>query len=136
MAAPAPEPTPVAGSSRPTEHEQRQEQRAVESVQAPIVSAVPRYVRGEEHVTAYIHPQSGETSFVAHNEPQSHAHEFSVPSNVQAPPPQSQHVQHEYHQQPTAPVHVPEEQPPAPPSPKPEVQTTFEPPKAEWDASK
>ncbi|KAI2819191.1 CAZyme family GT8 [Aspergillus niger] len=136
VAAPAPEPTPVAGSSIPTEHEQRQEQRAVESVQAPIVSAVPRYVRGEEHVTAYIHPQSGETSFVAHNEPQSHAHEFSVPSNVQAPPPQPQHVQHGYHQQPTAPVHVPEEQPPALPSPKPEVQTTFEPPKAEWDASK
>lgn len=136
MATPAPEPTPVAGSSIPTEHEQRQEQRAVESAQAPIISAVPRYVRGEEHVTAYIHPQSGETSFVAHSEPQSYAYEPSVPSNIQSDPPQSQYVQHEYHQQPTEPVNVPDEQPLAPPSPKPEVQTTFEPPKAEWDASK
>ncbi|GAQ44369.1 glycosyl transferase family 8 protein [Aspergillus niger] len=136
VAAPAPEPTPVAGSTIPIEHEQRQEQRAVESAQAPIISAVPRYVHGEEHVTAYIHPQSGETSFVAHSEPQSRAHEPSVPSHIQTPQPQSQYFQHEYHQQPTEPANVSEEQPPAPPSPKPEVQTTFEPPKAEWDASK
>ncbi|PWY95445.1 glycosyl transferase family 8 protein [Aspergillus sclerotioniger CBS 115572] len=127
--------TTLTGLPQPTEDVQRQEQHASESVQAPIISAVPRYVRGEEHVTAYIHPHSGETSFVAHIEPPLHAHEASVPSTVSTISSESSYPQPHYPQHPAESIHS-TEQPPAPPSPKPEVRTSFEPPKAEWDASK
>ncbi|PYI06362.1 glycosyl transferase family 8 protein [Aspergillus sclerotiicarbonarius CBS 121057] len=125
--------TPAPGL--PTENVQQHEHHATESVPAPILSAVPRYVRGEEHVTAYIHPHSGQTSFVAHIEPPLHAHEASVPSTVPTIPSETSYAQPQFHQHPAEPVHA-TEQPLAPSSPKPEVQTSFEPPKAEWDASK
>ncbi|PYH95004.1 putative capsule-associated protein CAP1 [Aspergillus ellipticus CBS 707.79] len=117
------------------QHIQNPEHHAGESVPAPIRSAVPKYVRGEEHIAAYIHPQSGATSFATHIEPPSHVQEVHIP-NVPTTPSKPSDVQPQFYEQPAEPNHESETQTPVPASPKREVETSFEPPKAEWDASK
>ncbi|PYI28748.1 nucleotide-diphospho-sugar transferase [Aspergillus indologenus CBS 114.80] len=116
-----------AGHHGGSHHEVEHQERYVH-VPPPFRSAVPQYVRGEEHVAAYIHPHSHQTTFAVQTEPTFQRQEGSVP---EASPRPWQDQAHHY-QQPAEPL--PESQH-GPPSPKPKAQT-FEPPKAEWDASR
>ncbi|KAL6233437.1 hypothetical protein BDW75DRAFT_232013 [Aspergillus navahoensis] len=94
----------------------------------PVISVVPQYVRGEEHVTAYIQQQPHEE----------HIHHFIQLPSVREPrtPTEPAHPSEEYYS------HTP--QPPAPiktqgtlsPQPPPQEEPRFEAPKAEWDASR
>ncbi|RAH83529.1 hypothetical protein BO86DRAFT_387786 [Aspergillus japonicus CBS 114.51] len=115
-----------AGHHGGSHHEVEHQERYVHV--PPFRSAVPQYVRGEEHVAAYIHPHSHQTTFAVQTEPTFQRQEGSV---LEASPRPWQDQAHHY-QQPAEPL--PESQH-GPPSPKPEAQT-FEPPKAEWDASR
>ncbi|KAJ9246675.1 CAZyme family GT8 [Paecilomyces variotii] len=83
--------------------------------QARIASAVPQYVRGEEHVSAYIQPS---------HEPQQHAWQ--------------PHREEPWHEQqaPPAPAVVHQPPPQKTQSPEPPKERPFSPPKAEWDASR
>ncbi|CEL09127.1 Putative Glycogenin [Aspergillus calidoustus] len=108
--------------------ERHQEQPREHHPPDPIVSAVPQYVRGEEHVRTYIQPQQ---------------HRQTAPHFVQRLPEQehtvaSEPVHHPDHGQPDA--HH-QQVPPVvethrEPTPQPPPETTFEAPKAEWDASR
>ncbi|PYH43246.1 uncharacterized protein BP01DRAFT_375623 [Aspergillus saccharolyticus JOP 1030-1] len=110
-------------------HREMEPQAGPVHVPPPFRSAVPQYVRGEEHVAAYIHPHTHQTSFSVQAKPAPYGNEGS---GSEAWPEQSQSQAHQYYQ-PAEPL--PESQHGLP-SPKPEVQPSFEPPKAEWDASK
>ncbi|KAL4871554.1 hypothetical protein BDV12DRAFT_183664 [Aspergillus spectabilis] len=109
-------------------HHFQREHHSAQPVYEPVISVVPQYVRGEEHVRAYIQQQPPQ-EHVSHSVQPSQVHEHSVPSE---PAHYSGHSD----------SHVPQPQPPtetqrAPsPQPPPEEQTTFEAPKAEWDASR
>lgn len=98
---------------------------------APIRSAVPQYVRGEEHISAYIQPHAETTFVVAQPDPISGRREINVPLPPLEIPGTSQPP---FYQQPAE--AVPETaKPPVSLSPGP-ATPTFEPPKAEWDASR
>ncbi|GAD97764.1 glycogenin [Paecilomyces variotii No. 5] len=86
-----------------------------EQEQARIVSAVPQYVRGEEHVSAYIplsHEPQRQGWHPHQEEPRHEQHVPSAPAAVYQPPPQKA------------------------PSPEPQKERPFSPPQAEWDASR
>ncbi|KAL4997289.1 hypothetical protein BDV10DRAFT_195192 [Aspergillus recurvatus] len=94
----------------------------------PIISAVPQYVRGEEHVKAYIQQQP-------HNE---HIHHLVQRSSVREPsaPTEPAHPSGQYDShtpQPSAPT---ETQGALSPQSPPQEESIFEAPKAEWDASR
>lgn len=105
------------------------------AVNVPIMSAVPQYVRGEEHVSTFIPPLPHGPVPISYGQ---HHHCAGQPE-VQDESGNQQQPEHdtESHFQPQ-PVEV---SPPVveeyhrPPSPEPEIQT-FEAPKAEWDASR
>ncbi|KAJ5364136.1 uncharacterized protein N7496_009849 [Penicillium cataractarum] len=109
----------------------------------PVLSAVPQYVRGEEHVSTYIAPvpntqipafQVQRDQHIHHQQPEAppeyHSHQHH---QQHAPPPSSDPPIH--HPQPVAPPRsVNEPRQPSPP-PEPEVPS-FEAPRSEWDASR
>jgi hypothetical protein len=106
-----------------------EEHHPIQSEAAPVRSAVPQYVRGEEHVSAYVLPHSSQPAFTIQSEQPAH-------QATSAPPPPSEpsaanEVYHA-HLEPE-PVVEDQKQPPAPSAPPVEVET-FEAPKAEWDA--
>lgn len=140
----------------PHHHHHIQTDRHMEQpVYEPVFSVVPLYVRGEEHVKAYI---------------QQHFHQEHSPHLVQTHHVQTHHIQpHDAHTHramessassepaysldpanPLEPTHQPDPshfQHPQPPNPRAETQRTpspqppveepiFEAPKAEWDASR
>ncbi|CAI7598356.1 unnamed protein product [Penicillium glandicola] len=113
----------------------------------PVLSMVPQYVRGEEHVSTFISPlppapinfaprlnhETYETQIQMHAQTQTETQtQTQVPTHAQA---QIHYPNgHIYQPQPVAPI------PPiidyqSPPSPVPEV-STFEAPKSEWDPSR
>lgn len=110
-------------------------------VPVPVLSAVPQYVRGEEHVSTYIPPLAYAPMPISHM-PQHHQGQ---------PEAQNDRDHHDHHHHPPAldtQIHIQQPQPQhvalpppvveeyhRPPSPEPEVPT-FEAPKAEWDASR
>lgn len=109
----------------------------------PILSAVPQYVRGEEHVSTYIaplpNPQIPAFQIQRDIQRDQHSHDLQQPEAPQEhqhhPPPPQTSGPPMHHPQPIAPpIPVNEPRQPSPP-PKPEVPS-FEIPKAEWDASR
>ncbi|EPS27816.1 putative glycogenin [Penicillium oxalicum 114-2] len=104
---------------------------------APVLSAVPQYVRGEEHVSTYISPTPHAQAPVFQSEkvPTSQPSHLGEPlqnqrhSQAPAPPPSM------HHPQPVSPVRQIQEPRPSSPLREPEVRS-FEAPKAEWDASR
>ncbi|KAE8351797.1 putative capsule-associated protein CAP1 [Aspergillus coremiiformis] len=97
------------------------------NVQVPILSAVPRYVRGEEHVSTYIQPHSDEAPVTFHAEQTSEV-QTSMPTTSSAPP-DAAHPQ--ANQQLVEPLLEASEQSHKPP-PSPEAPT-FEAPRSQWD---
>ncbi|KAL3495431.1 hypothetical protein BJX62DRAFT_222637 [Aspergillus germanicus] len=109
--------------------EQHREQPREHHAPDPIVSAVPQYVRGEEHVRTYIQPQQYQQPAPHFVQPLSEQRHTVASEPVHHPDPVQPHA----HQQ-APPVVETHHQPT--PQPPPEVETTFEAPKAEWDASR
>ncbi|KAJ5315245.1 hypothetical protein N7476_005552 [Penicillium atrosanguineum] len=120
------------------------EQAPATAVAVPILSAVPQYVRGEEHVSTYIPPL-----------PHMPASVFAPQQRHEEQPqaPQEQHQQEHHHQehqqehqQSDDAGHLYQPQPIAPTPPLTQLEqplrssspepATFEAPKAEWDASR
>ncbi|RHZ59744.1 glycogenin [Aspergillus thermomutatus] len=107
-----------------------EEHHPIQSEAAPIRSAVPQYVRGEEHVSAYVQPHSSQPAFTIQTEQPTHqASALPPPSQPSA----ANEVHHE-HQQPEPVVET--QQPPQVLSAPPVEVETFEAPKAEWDAAR
>lgn len=106
------------------------------NVQAPFFSAVPQYVRGEEHISAYIQPQPHGAPSVTHIERRSWVQpDVGEPMSYQAPvtyPTSSDIVETQISGQPEGFTHR-EDQSSERSTPRPEAPT-FEAPKAEWDA--
>ncbi|KAE8403089.1 nucleotide-diphospho-sugar transferase [Aspergillus pseudonomiae] len=102
------------------------------SVQVPILSAVPQYVRGEEHVSAYIQPHY-ETPIGSHVE-QPSGMQANMPVTYSVPPDaaQSQAYQQSEEHPPEAGEHSQHSHKP-PPSPEPQE---FEPPRTQWDPAR
>ncbi|KAK9635644.1 glycogenin glucosyltransferase, variant 2 [Aspergillus fumigatus] len=106
-----------------------EEHHPIQSEAALVRSAVPQYVRGEEHVSAYVLPHSSQPAFTIQSE-QPTCQAASAPS-----PPSEPSAANEIYQAHLKPEPVIEnqQQPPAPSVP-PDKAETFEAPKAEWDA--
>ncbi|KAJ6036554.1 hypothetical protein N7540_000833 [Penicillium herquei] len=132
----------------------------------PVLSAVPQYVRGEEHVSAFIppmpyapapethvhHPTYGTQPDTNHPHYQHHQHQHHDHHQHyhQEQQPQQQQQQQQQHDQPHEhsenPIHHPQPGAPPvtehwhrPPSPEPEAEPgtpSFQAPQAEWDASR
>ncbi|KAI9045713.1 glycogenin [Aspergillus affinis] len=101
------------------------------NVQAPFFSAVPQYVRGEEHISAYIQPQPHGAPSVTHIEQRSWAQpDVGPPTSY---PSSSGFIETQASDQPEEFVHREEEHSSERSTPRPETPT-FEAPKAEWDA--
>ncbi|KAL4982426.1 hypothetical protein BDW68DRAFT_192169 [Aspergillus falconensis] len=92
-----------------------------------VISVVPQYVRGEEHVRAYIQQQPD----------QEHVH-FVQPPSVREPsaPTEPAHPSEQYSSQTPQPPAPIETQGALSPQPPPREELIFEAPKAEWDASR
>ncbi|KAH8422706.1 glycogenin [Aspergillus melleus] len=101
------------------------------NVQAPFFSAVPQYVRGEEHISAYIEPQPHGAPSVTHIEQRSWVQSDVGP--LTSYPPSSGAIETQASGQPQEGPYGEEEHPVERSSPRPETPT-FEAPKAEWDA--
>ncbi|KAL2871122.1 uncharacterized protein BJX67DRAFT_369959 [Aspergillus lucknowensis] len=101
-----------------------------EDVNDRMISVVPQYVRGEEHVRAYIQPQR-DHELTSHIVQPPTAQEPSVRPGL-AHPPDEVHYSHAPHQQ----VPAAEASYGKAPHQASEVQTAFEAPKAQWDASR
>ncbi|KAJ5818759.1 hypothetical protein N7474_004350 [Penicillium riverlandense] len=103
----------------------------VVSLPVPVLSVVPQYVRGEEHVSTYIPPLPHASAPII-------SHETQPSLEVQNQPAHTHHIPHEdgiQQPQPTRPVPPVDEPYQRPPSPTP-ASPIFEAPKAEWDASR
>lgn len=118
-----PTPSPMALS---TEQARMDPHGHTEDMQAPALSVVPQYVRGEEHVSAYIQP-SHQIPSAQHTE-----HHWEPDSTVHH---DGLNIFHLHHEHPAEPTPTPREEFQTPSAPQPEAET-FEPPKAEWDASR
>ncbi|GFF28813.1 glycogenin-1 [Aspergillus udagawae] len=107
-----------------------EEHHPIQSEAAPVRSAVPQYVRGEEHVSAYVLPHSSQPAFTIQSEQPTH-------QASSAPPPSSEpSAVNEVHHAHLEPVVVEnQEKPTVLSAPLVEVET-FEAPKAEWDAAR
>ncbi|KAJ6129853.1 hypothetical protein N7512_002633 [Penicillium capsulatum] len=103
------------------------------AVPVPVLSAVPQYVRGEEHVSTFIPPLPHDPV------PISRAEHLSY-DNQEVRNDQNSQPDHEaeIHSQPIGEsIPPPAVKPSRPPSPQPEPEAqSFEAPKAEWDASR
>lgn len=102
-------------------------------VQVPVLSAVPQYVRGEEHVSAYIQPHFDGAPIRSHLE-QPPTTQVNIPIASSAPP---DTAHSEVYQQPEEPLPKVGEHPQhshkPPPSPEPQA---FEPPRMQWDPAR
>ncbi|PLB46785.1 putative capsule-associated protein CAP1 [Aspergillus steynii IBT 23096] len=149
---PAPQPKPGKEDSTPYEaepsefHEPATQEPPVEvpqpqtevsqsnidrNVQAPFFSAVPQYVRGEEHISAYIQPQPHGAPSVTHIEQRTWV-QPSVGEPISYPP-SSDVIETQPSGEPEEFTHREEEHSSERSTPRPETPT-FEAPKAEWDA--
>ncbi|KAL4927948.1 uncharacterized protein BDV17DRAFT_282196 [Aspergillus undulatus] len=121
---------PETSSARaPTDqpHYHHEEHHSEQTPHEPIISVVPQYVRGEEHVRAYIH-QHPHREHSHHSAPHRPVQEHILPPEVT----QSSHHS-DSQDQPQAPI---EPQRAPSPQPPPQEEPIFEAPKAEWDASR
>ncbi|KAF7163945.1 hypothetical protein CNMCM5623_008606 [Aspergillus felis] len=109
----------------------QEEHHPIQSEAAPVRSAVPQYVRGEEHVSAYVLPHSSQPAFTIQSEQPPHQ-TTSAPS-LSSEPSAANDVHHA-HLEPELVVED-QEQPTVPSASLVEVET-FEAPKAEWDAAR
>ncbi|OGM44573.1 glycosyl transferase family 8 protein [Aspergillus bombycis] len=125
--APGPVVTP-AEAERPIQKEHHDNK----SVQVPVLSVVPQYVRGEEHVSAYIQPHY-EAPISSHVE-QPPGTQVSILVTSSAPPDtaKSQVYQQSEEHLPEAGEHLQHSHKP-PPSPEPQE---FEPPRTQWDPAR
>ncbi|KAJ5278996.1 hypothetical protein N7478_004368 [Penicillium angulare] len=140
---------PPSEHNEQSHHDHNAPQDKPYTTEVPVMSAVPQYVRGEEHVSTFIppgpyapppatyvhHPTHGTQPEIQHHQPQQHHHHHEHHKEQHQQHQAPDHVEpHIYQPQPVAP-------PPAvehwqrPPSPEPEIPT-FEAPQAEWDASR
>ncbi|KAJ5625541.1 hypothetical protein N7510_001850 [Penicillium lagena] len=103
----------------------------IESPSVPVLSVVPQYVRGEEHVSTYI-------PTLPHTSAPTVSHETQTSHEVHTQPAHTHHIPHEHGTQQTQsttsvpPVDEPHQRPPSPTPASP----IFEAPKTEWDASR
>lgn len=95
-----------------------------EPTAVPVISAVPQYVRGEEHVSTYVAPLPHITTTVSHGFRQSLEHRAEARSD------HHEHQQPGHHQPGHGGTHIYQPQPISPQAP------AFEAPRAEWDASR
>ncbi|EIT72544.1 glycosyl transferase family 8 protein [Aspergillus flavus] len=129
--APGPVETPVE-AVQPIQKEHHDNKR----VQVPVLSVVPQYVRGEEHVSAYIKPHFDGAPISFHVE-QPPTTQVNIPIASSALP---DTVHSQVYQQPDEPMPEMGEHPQHPqhshkPPPSPEPQT-FEPPRTQWDPAR
>ncbi|PIG68928.1 glycosyl transferase family 8 protein [Aspergillus arachidicola] len=107
----------------------QKEHHGNKSVQVPVLSAVPQYVHGEEHVSAYIKPHFDGAPISSHVE-QPPTTQVSIPIASSAPP---DTARSQVYQQPVEPMpeigEYPQHSHKPPPSPEPQ---TFEPPRTQW----
>lgn len=96
----------------------------VKDIQEPKFSVVPQFVRGEEHISSYVHSPV--------RMPSSRIREISIHSPVRDHPEQPDTLDVPNEQ---SGIKEPPKEPPQESLPKPTMQN-FEPPKAEWDASR
>jgi glycogenin glucosyltransferase len=108
-----------------------EENHPIQSEAEPVRSAVPQYVRGEEHVSAYVLPHSSQPAFTIQTEQPTHQPTSALPPPSQ---PSGANEVHHVHLEPE-PVDESQVQPPVQSAPPVEVET-FEAPKAEWDAAR
>ncbi|KGO44283.1 Glycosyl transferase, family 8 [Penicillium expansum] len=110
----------------------------------PVLSMVPQYVRGEEHVSTYISPlPPAPITFAPQLSHETYENQLQTQVQIQTQaqlPTQTQAPTHypdgHIHQpQPLAPIHPPIIEYQSPPSPVEEV-STFEAPRSEWDPSR
>ncbi|KAL4810716.1 hypothetical protein BDV18DRAFT_149902 [Aspergillus unguis] len=93
----------------------------------PVMSAVPQYVRGEEHVRTY----------VQHQPHQEHIYHVQYPVQESSAPSEPSHSSdHGYTEDHTQPQAAIETQRTPSPQPPPQDEPIFEAPRAEWDASR
>ncbi|KAJ5586985.1 uncharacterized protein N7459_002750 [Penicillium hispanicum] len=99
------------------------------AVKVPVLSAVPQYVRGEEHVSTFIPPLPYAPAFIAPENQQSYEAQQEMQHN------QTPDLHGSQTDQPQAEVAAP---PPAaePHHRAPSPEPTFQAPQAEWDASR
>ncbi|KAL4922687.1 hypothetical protein BDW62DRAFT_207379 [Aspergillus aurantiobrunneus] len=121
---------PPESSTGPAEQPLRHthtEHQSGQPVHEPVISVVPQYVRGEEHVRTYIQQQSH----------QEHIHQFAQLSPIHEPSVSSEPLypsdDGDSQTQPQAPIVTQRATSPQLP---PQEQTTFEAPRVEWDASR
>ncbi|KAJ6074754.1 uncharacterized protein N7446_002531 [Penicillium canescens] len=126
-------------------HEQHREQHhdthhevhaaPAEAAPAPVLSMVPQYVRGEEHVSTYI-PPLPYTAPITFAPKLSHETHHEIPQVYQqAPDEGSHHIHQPQPVTPIPPIASMDEPYQRPPSPIP-VPPTFEAPKYEWDPAR
>ncbi|KAJ5084593.1 hypothetical protein NUU61_009172 [Penicillium alfredii] len=103
---------------------------AASSVEVPVLSVVPRYVRGEEHVSTYIPPLPHQPAPISHAPQPKETHQ--MPPTHPAPSDSERHIHQPQPVAPIPPINEPHQQ-----APWPEPETpAFEAPKVEWDASR
>ncbi|KAJ5694738.1 hypothetical protein N7536_005150 [Penicillium majusculum] len=132
----------------PKPHHEHSAPRDVHHAAVPILSMVPQYVRGEEHVSTFIPPlPPAPITFAPQLSHETYETQIQTQAQTQAQtqtqtqlPTQTQTQIHypdgHIHQpQPLAPIHPPIIEYQSPPSPVPEV-STFEAPRSEWDPSR
>ncbi|KAL4881299.1 hypothetical protein BJY04DRAFT_207670 [Aspergillus karnatakaensis] len=132
-------PPESSNASLPSEHvhHAHAEHHSWQPVQEPIYSVVPQYVRGEEHVRAYLQQQPLQDHIRHHTQPpQEHIHHQIQPPHEHQPSVSSEPRPSQHHDPHPAQSHAPAEMQREPsPQPPPEEQI-FEAPKSEWDASR
>jgi hypothetical protein len=108
----------------------------------PVLSMVPQYVRGEEHISTFVSPlPPAPITFAPQVSHETYETQIQAQAQMQTPNQTQAHAQIHYpdghiHQpQPLAPVPPPVIEYQSPPAPVPEV-STFEAPRSEWDPSR
>ncbi|CAG7955278.1 unnamed protein product [Penicillium nalgiovense] len=130
------------GHSEP--HQEHSAPAIVRHAVVPVLSMVPQYVRGEEHVSTFISPlPPAPITFAPQVSHETNETQIQTQAQTQTQtqlPPQTQAQIHypdgHIHQpQPLAPIPPPIVEYQSPPSPVPEI-STFEAPRSEWDPSR
>ncbi|CAP94436.1 glycogenin glucosyltransferase [Penicillium rubens] len=132
---------PPVDHSHPEPHQEHSAPTVVRHAAVPVLSMVPQYVRGEEHISTFVSPLPPAPITLAlrvsHEtyETQIHAQtQMQSPNQTQAQTQIHYPDGHIHQPQPLAPV-PPVIEYQSPPSPVPEVPT-FEAPRSEWDPSR
>ncbi|KAG2418304.1 hypothetical protein HFD88_001405 [Aspergillus terreus] len=126
---PAPTQDALPGSSEwPTMASEPSVEAHVPAPPAPVLSVVPQYVRGEEHVATYVTQHHGTTTAAI---PAQHHLETGIPQTSHAPSHPGGPQAYQAPAEPAPPSEPSHQPPPIPPEPP-----IFEAPKSEWDASR